>query len=267
MSVWCPFGASTLQNMDVLGPEPVGSPIATVEQLRHGMGYPNSPIPRIRDWSIANGVYRPAYYTAPSVFVESPEPEQPADWDEVWNRALALTSAPVLLRDAQGRPLNPAGRTGISGRGRLWNWGPNLSGDAIVTWDTPAGPAILLIRRSDTGQLAVPGGFVEGDEHSLVTAQRELKEETGIRLDMAARATLFFRGIADRAVRNTDHAWIESTAYHIHLSEAEAARLHPVAGDDAPEVVPILLRDVDLTQLSDNHADYLTEIKRRLIPA
>lgn len=32
-----------------------------------------------------------------------------------------------------GYPLNPRGRTGLRGRGRLGRWGPNHAGDAIVT--------------------------------------------------------------------------------------------------------------------------------------
>lgn len=35
--------------------------------------------------------------------------------------------------DQQGLPLNPRGRTGITGRGRLGRWGPNHAGDPIVT--------------------------------------------------------------------------------------------------------------------------------------
>ena len=32
-----------------------------------------------------------------------------------------------------GRPRNPIGRTGISGRGQLGKWGPNHAADPIVT--------------------------------------------------------------------------------------------------------------------------------------
>ena len=30
-------------------------------------------------------------------------------------------------------PRNPVGRTGITGRGHLWRWGPNHAADPIVT--------------------------------------------------------------------------------------------------------------------------------------
>ena len=32
-----------------------------------------------------------------------------------------------------GRPRNPIGRTGITGRGQLGKWGPNHAADPIVT--------------------------------------------------------------------------------------------------------------------------------------
>ena len=32
-----------------------------------------------------------------------------------------------------GLPINPCGRTGMTGRGVLYRWGPNHAGDPIVT--------------------------------------------------------------------------------------------------------------------------------------
>ena len=39
---------------------------------------------------------------------------------------------------------------------------------------------IVLIQRRDTGQWGLPGGLVDWGEELLSTAQRELKEETGL---------------------------------------------------------------------------------------
>ena len=49
-------------------------------------------------------------------------------WDEKRkrNRMTFDTSAPFRVTDR--RPLNPIGRTGISGRGLLSSWGPNHGG-------------------------------------------------------------------------------------------------------------------------------------------
>jgi 8-oxo-dGTP diphosphatase len=41
---------------------------------------------------------------------------------------------------------------------------------------------IVLIRRRDTGKWALPGGMIDWGEDILNTAQRELKEETGLNL-------------------------------------------------------------------------------------
>jgi 8-oxo-dGTP diphosphatase len=41
---------------------------------------------------------------------------------------------------------------------------------------------IVLIRRRDTGKWALPGGMIDWGEDILITAHRELKEETGLNL-------------------------------------------------------------------------------------
>ncbi len=69
------------------------------------------------------------------------------------------------------RPLNPQGRTGLSGRGVLGRWGPNHAADPIVTrWKRDAAGDIELspetgrgvlefvsIERKDDGGWAIPG--------------------------------------------------------------------------------------------------------------
>jgi len=81
------------------------------------------------------------------------------------------------------RPKNPQGRTGrmknkiflewkrpvlfclVSGRGLLGRWGPNHAGDPVVTrWAKDADKKVLeiiLIKRRDTGERALPGGMVD----------------------------------------------------------------------------------------------------------
>ena len=41
---------------------------------------------------------------------------------------------------------------------------------------------IVLVRRHDTGQWALPGGMVDWGEDIITTAHRELTEETGLKL-------------------------------------------------------------------------------------
>lgn len=68
-----------------------------------------------------------------------------------------------------GYPLNPTGRTGIRGRGRLGRWGPNHAADPVVTrWKRDENGFLIIrddkpvlefvaIRRHDNGQWAIPG--------------------------------------------------------------------------------------------------------------
>ena len=69
-----------------------------------------------------------------------------------------------------GKPRNPRGRTGMTGRGMLGKWGPNQAADAIVTRWNPDSPQnrdelqVAAIKRQDTGEWALPGGFVDDGE-------------------------------------------------------------------------------------------------------
>ena len=69
----------------------------------------------------------------------------------------------IYYVDFSGRPMNPVGRTGMTGRGLLGKWGPNHAADPIVTrWsdDVISGKRVLefvAIKRRDTGEWAIPG--------------------------------------------------------------------------------------------------------------
>jgi ADP-ribose pyrophosphatase len=51
----------------------------------------------------------------------------------------------VKFDEATGAPLNPYGRTGLTGRGLLGKWGPNHAADPIVTrWEPLTGHLQVL---------------------------------------------------------------------------------------------------------------------------
>ncbi|KAE8283038.1 ADP-ribose pyrophosphatase, mitochondrial [Larimichthys crocea] len=144
-----------------------------------------------------------------------------------------------------GKPLNPLGRTGVTGRGLLGRWGPNHAADPIVTrWKVDAKGAkmnhavskrpilqFVSIKRKDCGEWAIPGGMVDAGEQVSLTLQREFSEEALNSLDAPAteraktheRITkLFkssglqvFKGYVDDP-RNTDNAWMETVAVNFH---------------------------------------------------
>ena len=183
-------------------------------------------------WSVTLKDYDP-----PEANLHSPEERlsgllDPSDPREV-SRDFDSFDGTVRIEPASGRPLNPHGRTGLCGRGVLYKWGANYAVDAIVTGINPESKLLEMITiRRKSGQTAIPGGFVDAEDSSIAAAlKRELREETNAALNMR-RGKIILSGYSDDP-RNTDNAWIETTAAHLHLSEQEARVIELKAGDDA----------------------------------
>ncbi|MBI3889195.1 NUDIX domain-containing protein [Candidatus Saccharibacteria bacterium] len=136
--------------------------------------------------------------------------------------------------DGLGRPLHPWLREMltdpevgvVTGLGEYWHWGPNKTADPIVI-NNDNTPKILLIKRSDTGIWALPGGFVDGDESAETAARRELQEETGLLLVGTDGEQVYDGVVAD--LRTTAHAWAETTAILWRVEGTPTVH----AGDDA----------------------------------
>jgi ADP-ribose pyrophosphatase len=209
------------------------------------------PVPdHLVGWESAYAAYDPPYYVSP-VVLENDSSRNPAGWADP--EQLSPADAPqeslcgALRHDERGRALNPAGRTGIAGRGLLGKWGPNYAADPIITRINPVENRLelLAIQRRDNGQWAIPGGMVDRGELVTRTLARELVEETGVSLDME-RAIFIYQGYVDDP-RNTDHAWMETTARHLHLDPDMAEQLEPRAGSDARAVrwLPLTAETID----------------------
>ncbi len=167
-----------------------------------------------------------------------------------------MSSEGYINIDTLGRPLNPIGRTGLSGKGGLWQWGPNVASDALL-FDKSAGELkVLLIQRAD-GSWAMPGGFVNLCELSVLAAVRELGEEAVKNVSLLKdkfvnEAKMIYRGYADDP-RNTDHAWIE-TAVHMLLVPPElSGKLKLLAADDAHDVRWVGLSELTELSIHSNH--------------
>ena len=104
---------------------------------------------------------------------------------------------------------------------KLWFDGPNHTADAVIL--DPHTDKILLIRRGDTGEWALPGGFIDIDEPAILAAQREAAEEAGITL---GDGQLVYQGIVDDP-RNSEKSWIETSAYVFLASSKQG-----VSGND-----------------------------------
>lgn len=199
--------------------------------------HPGIAVPeRLRPWEASWSAYAPVDITPPALRPDAladPEPwvidleDDPARVAD-WPRRQADAVVPYRL-DASGRPLNPNGRTGRTGRD-LPRWGENAAADPIVIAGTGAGRRVLLIRRDDVGQWAIPGGMVDPGETAGDALVRELSEETGLDLAGTEPDMILRRGhVADR--RNTDHAWVCSITALFMLP----GLLPATAGDDAAD--------------------------------
>lgn len=169
-------------------------------------------------------------------------------WDQKQqrNRMTFDCSAPFIVQ--HHLPLNPIGRTGITGRGLLPSWGPNHAVDPIVTRvKRGTGSQKILewiaIQRDDTGEWSIPGGMIRDGEaefingevliktsclmriitSKLLTNQGDPEGAAALKVKLAklfkyTKNDIIYQGPADDA-RNTDNAWMETTAIDFHDSE------------------------------------------------
>lgn len=240
-------------------------------------------------WSQNWPQYNPVSYTDPSV-AKKPVWADPdiGSFSPKFNAVdggVDRTSFEGSYKIEKGKPLNPHGRTGVTGRGLLGRWGPNHAADPIVTrWKVDAKGAkisqsvskrpvlqFVAIKRKDCGEWAIPGGMVDPGEQVSLTLQREFSEEAlnslavppSERAKISERITKLFKssgfqvykGYVDDP-RNTDNAWMETVAVNFHDDSGNSVSELPLqAGDDAGQVQWV---DVDSSvPLYASHSHFL----------
>ncbi|MBS2040565.1 NUDIX domain-containing protein [bacterium] len=177
------------------------------------------------------------------------------------------------LKGPNGEPLNPRGPTGIHGRGLLGKFGANFAADPIVTRINPETGKLEMIAivREDLHQVAIPGGMVDPGEKVSGTLARELCEETlgkeehgGTTMQeaqlqqMFERATPVYQGYVDDP-RNTDNAWMETQAFHLHLTAEEASQLDLRKGSDAAAVSWAPISAESLSEMYGSHGAFVKQ--------
>lgn len=224
----------------------------------HTEGYENHRKPLVDGitWeNLDKASYHPEDYTAY-------DQDNPPSWADPKNPHQSK-NAPGFLSyegkinvDNRGRPLNPMGPTGLEGRGMLGNWGANNSADPIATRLNDKGQLeMIVVKRKDIGEWAIPGGMVDRGERVTVALQRELGEETSARLDFT-HATPVYQGYVDDP-RNTDNAWIETDAYHLHLPNGINVPLDVTHDPDsgAADARWMVLNETSIASLYASHPD------------
>ncbi|MEC0370216.1 NUDIX hydrolase [Paenibacillus chibensis] len=130
---------------------------------------------------------------------------------------------------------------------------------------------IMLIQRSmmdsegrpnmEAGKWALPGGFVDPEESAYQSAQRELREETGV-----DHIHLEHFGVYDTPGRDP-RGWIISNAHYAIVPEHELS--HRQAQDDASEVELFSVSEVLELDLAFDHAkiiqDAISVIRKKLL--
>ncbi|CAL8082008.1 unnamed protein product [Orchesella dallaii] len=164
--------------------------------------------------------------------------------------------------DNDGYPLNPAGRTGIRGRGSLGRWATNHAADCIITrWKKNEDGYVVMLEgkpqlqfigiiRKDTGEAAFPGGMIDAGEDAMTAVKREFLEEVfsieeatdedrsvleDSLEDVFRDGETVYKGYVDDR-RNTDNAWIETEAISFSLNGLDTdvfSNLKFKAGSDA----------------------------------
>uniref|UniRef100_W5MUC8 Transient receptor potential cation channel, subfamily M, member 2 n=1 Tax=Lepisosteus oculatus TaxID=7918 RepID=W5MUC8_LEPOC len=123
--------------------------------------------------------------------------------------------------------VNPVGRTGLEGSGSLYQLGPNKALDPVITrWKVDSEGSILefiAVRNKKDEIWAFPGGILQPGE----TLPERLKEVVGKKLQEKIESMLHcgikvYQGYVDDC-RNTDNAWVETTAINIHFNKSDSA--------------------------------------------
>uniref|UniRef100_A0A8D2MHH3 Transient receptor potential cation channel subfamily M member 2 n=1 Tax=Zonotrichia albicollis TaxID=44394 RepID=A0A8D2MHH3_ZONAL len=122
-----------------------------------------------------------------------------------------------------GLPLNPMGRTGLRGRGRLHCFGPNHALHPVVTRGRGVTPEtwkslkkmleVLVAQYPLSDVWALPGGGPAG--HCPTQPQGALREVLRALLRCHPHAQVH-KGYLDDP-RNTDNAWVETVAISVHF--------------------------------------------------
>lgn len=214
--------------------------------VNHPVYPPRFPVPpEKRAWDVEYPDYKPVQYTHANVF-KNDETRLPGGWahPESPSASRIWPSWNGTIKKSGDYPLNPRGRTGIVERGLLGKWGPNHAVDPIVIQQLGTDLQVAMIKRSDSGLWALPGGMRDPGESLIGTLKREFIEETGnlqgedLALFKAAvekafdpsRTTFVYGGFMEDH-RNTDNSWMETAAFLFRLEPHTQLKLR--AGDDA----------------------------------
>ncbi|RXM32084.1 Transient receptor potential cation channel subfamily M member 2 [Acipenser ruthenus] len=220
---------------------------------------------------------RQLLYPASSV-KRFPVPDEKVPW-EVQFDAYSPTiynSDSVSRANSENHKENPVGRTGLEGKGKLYWLGPNHALDPVITrWKRSSDDSVsktgtkkvlefFAIKRKKYELWAFPGGVLQLGE----TLPKRLKQLLNTKLQeevqsMLGAATKVYEGYVDDP-RNTDNAWVETTAINIHFDDTKHSvleYLNTMCLQDSNTDVSVRWQVVDQKiPLYGNHKEILQKV-------
>jgi len=168
-------------------------------------------------WDSSCEHYDPPYFVA-EIVLSSARSTNEAQWahPEDWTEAKDVANYGSATHfDEHGRPLNPAGRTGLRGRGNLGRWGENRAVAAIMTRPAVEGDGLefLVCRPVSASAPELPRGLKFRDESSETALLRVLRDRATIETLATNAKCIYDDQFYDR--RQTDHAWVNIEAFLI----------------------------------------------------
>lgn len=169
-----------------------------------------------------------------------------------------------LLLDQHNRPIHPHWqqlladpRIGLpTGVGFFYRYGPNKTADPVIYRNAHGPLELLLIRRKDNKQWALPGGFEDlTDVSSIEAALRETTEETSLKVPVVSAESIHRSLPIGR--RATLHAWTHNEAFLIHGNQEYLYDTAPEARDDAIDVGWFTHGAMQLLEMFDDHPLYI----------
>ncbi|MEO0649136.1 MAG: ATP-binding protein [Planctomycetota bacterium] len=211
-------------------------------------------------WSVALPDYAPPYHVDRLVLNHA-GPGGWADPEDLQDLRGGLEQRTAVPRDDYGRPLNPAGRTGIAGRGLLGQWGPNLSVTGVLLRETEDGTLeVLLGSAGSDARPELPRGFVLPSEDPSAGVRRVMRRETGLELE--GFEELIAASYAFDA-RQTDHAWVEAQVF-LAFARTDPAATSPEPGGEFDNVRWWPLDPSTINRLDSTAAGFLRTAIRSL---
>ena len=150
-----------------------------------------------------------------------------------------------------GHPLGRQTGTCVCGPDKYCLCSPSLAIDLVMA--TEKDDEVWVVRRKDTGQLAVMGGFVQVGESVEQAVARELTEETGLTL---TQTPVLLGVYSDPRRDNRRHT--VSAVFVVTLSDDAK----PVAADDVKAVQKIKLSEAEQYDFFADHKTILMDYRQ-----